>query len=225
MSGRQESIQEEGFPLSTQCNHNPTMNHGTNDQKPNHGLRRGTIIYLIPPACLGTSSNTSPFAVSASLFTASHSTRATAMSLVGTLLFCTACGDLLDRAAPAVPKIACRRCHALNKSTVLSPLRSSRNHGYRLTNPPRKIGGPRPRGLSPRQRRSRLRCALNKDLSGRWTMAVWRRGRRRPRRVLSAVRVGRCLGKCSCAARMRGRRFFLGVGRVRIGMSMLCCVV
>jgi phage FluMu protein Com len=43
------------------------------------------------------------------------------MSLVGTLLFCTACGDLLDRAAPAVRKIACRRCCAWNTSNVPSP--------------------------------------------------------------------------------------------------------
>jgi phage FluMu protein Com len=56
------------------------------------------------------------------------------MALVGTLLFCTACGDLLDRAAPVVLKIACRRCHALNTSNVPSLLRSSRNVGNRLTN-------------------------------------------------------------------------------------------
>ncbi|KAJ8105513.1 hypothetical protein OPT61_g10130 [Boeremia exigua] len=36
------------------------------------------------------------------------------MSLVGTLLFCTDCGDLLDRVASNVLKIECQRCQTLN---------------------------------------------------------------------------------------------------------------
>jgi DNA-directed RNA polymerase I subunit RPA12 len=38
------------------------------------------------------------------------------MALVGTLLFCTACGDLLDRVPTTTPEIECKCCNTLNPS-------------------------------------------------------------------------------------------------------------
>ncbi|KAF2237069.1 hypothetical protein EV356DRAFT_442599 [Viridothelium virens] len=38
------------------------------------------------------------------------------MALVGSLLFCTDCGNLLDRQPPAEPKIICATCNSLNKN-------------------------------------------------------------------------------------------------------------
>jgi DNA-directed RNA polymerase I subunit RPA12 len=48
------------------------------------------------------------------------------MSLVGTLLFCTACGNLLDYAPSETETIVCKICDATNTSTNhLGPDRSS----------------------------------------------------------------------------------------------------
>jgi DNA-directed RNA polymerase I subunit RPA12 len=145
------------------------------------------------------------------------------MALVGTLLFCTACGDLLDRAAPAVRKIACRRCRAWNTSNVPSPLRSSRNHGNRLTNSREDRWPPSSRTVSkvdafPSALRAKQGFVRALDHSGVETWAT------------TSEACPKCGGNVTLFREMqlRGltkvRRFFSGVEGVRISMSMLCCV-
>ena len=54
------------------------------------------------------------------------------MALVGSLLFCTDCGNLLDRQPPAEPQIICTICNTVNKSELIL-LMASRFTLYLLT--------------------------------------------------------------------------------------------
>ena len=51
--------------------------------------------------------------------TITSTTTITVMALVGTLLFCTDCGDLLDREPPNLKKITCKVCQCINSSKFI----------------------------------------------------------------------------------------------------------
>jgi DNA-directed RNA polymerase I subunit RPA12 len=78
----------------------------------------------VPPSCgIGSYTSTPSHLPPACLASLPTSPRAACnMSLSGSLLFCTDCGNILERAAPSVPEIPCEICGVENTSKSSPPL-------------------------------------------------------------------------------------------------------
>jgi hypothetical protein len=154
------------------------------------------------------------FATDQHLFPILHSLRAGAMSLVGTLLFCETCGHLLDRPTTSKKTIRCEVCGGSNKST--SPVPRS---PFSFPTDTIKTNGLFLPNRSPNRTPSLLPFKRSAEMCKPSTTTRYRRGLRSRRLVRLAITRLCSGGICSCAERMRERRYFIGARSATTGTA------